>query len=110
MTIATKYAPPNASMPASIANEEMLRFLSFVDQIDSEAEADLHLPHPKPYYRMSIFLLRQHLEAKLVTVTALAAFWIARMALFTHSAGTPSFSNCRAFMMVVAEVRRLRSI
>ena len=73
MTIATKYAPPNATRPAAIANEEMLRFLSFVDQIDSEAEVGLHLPLPKPFYRMSIFILRQHLEAKLVTVTALAA-------------------------------------
>jgi multiple sugar transport system substrate-binding protein len=62
-----------AGQPAVMTNEEMLRFLSFVDAIDAEADLGLHLPSPNACYRMSIFLLRQHLEAKLVTVTALAA-------------------------------------
>ena len=56
-----------------ITTEEMLRFLSFVDQIDMEADTRLQLSSPNALYRMSMFLLRQHLEAKLVTVTALAA-------------------------------------
>ena len=30
---------------------------------------------------------------------AAAALWMARIALFMHSAGTPSFSSCRAFMV-----------
>ena len=63
-----------AAEPAAIiTNEEMLRFLSFVDQIDIEADIGLQLSSSNASYRMSIFLMRQHLEAKLVTVTALAA-------------------------------------
>ncbi|MCB1489747.1 MAG: extracellular solute-binding protein [Bauldia sp.] len=51
----------------------MLRFLNFVDQIDMEADVGLGTSNSNACHRMSIFLLRQHLEAKLVTVTALAA-------------------------------------
>ena len=58
---------------AVMTKEEMLRFLSFVDQIDMEIDVGLKLPNTNACYRMSIFLLRQHLEAKLVTVTALTA-------------------------------------
>jgi multiple sugar transport system substrate-binding protein len=65
---------PAAAEPATImTKEEMLRFLSFVDQIDTEADIGLQLSSSNACYRMSIFLLRQHIEAKLVTVTALAA-------------------------------------
>ena len=56
-----------------ITSEEMLRFLTFVDQLDMEADASLPLSSPNALYRMSIFLLRQHLEGKIVTITALAA-------------------------------------
>src|SRR5436190_21991220 len=73
MNIQTKAVRAPAEQPAIMTNEEMLRFLSFVDEIDTEADLGLHLPSPNACYRMSIFLLRQHLEAKLVTVTALAA-------------------------------------
>jgi len=65
--------PPRSDGSAVMTNEEMLRFLSFVDQIDMEADVGLQLSSVNACYRMSIFLLRQHLEAKLVTVTALAA-------------------------------------
>jgi len=67
--IDTKGAEPQGVL----TNEEMLRFLSFVDQIDIEADIGLQLSSSNACYRMSMFLLRQHLEAKLVTVTALAA-------------------------------------
>ncbi|MEO8666926.1 MAG: extracellular solute-binding protein [Bauldia sp.] len=73
MNIQTTAVRAPAEQPAIMTNEEMLRFLSFVDEIDTEADLGLHLPSPNACYRMSIFLLRQHLEAKLVTVTALAA-------------------------------------
>jgi multiple sugar transport system substrate-binding protein len=65
--------PQAADSAAIMTNEEMLRFLSFVDQIDTEADIGLQLSSSNACYRMSMFLLRQHLEAKLVTVTALAA-------------------------------------
>jgi multiple sugar transport system substrate-binding protein len=73
MDVRVKNPPTHVDQPAVMTNEEMLRFLSFVDQIDSEADIGLQMSSPNACYRMSIFLLRQHLESKLVTVTALAA-------------------------------------
>ena len=70
MNVTTK-AVRAPEQSAVMTNEEMLRFLSFVDQIDAEADIGLGLPNDNACYRMSIFLIRQHLEAKLVTVTAL---------------------------------------
>src|SRR4029079_17388972 len=73
MDIRVKAPEGHTDQPAVMTNEEMLRFLSFVDEIDTETDIGLNLSSPNACYRMSIFLLRQHLEAKLVTVTALAA-------------------------------------
>jgi multiple sugar transport system substrate-binding protein len=68
----TKIQTEGLDPQAVMTTEEMLRFLSFVDQIDIEADIGLELSSSNACYRMSMFLLRQHLEAKLVTVTALA--------------------------------------
>jgi multiple sugar transport system substrate-binding protein len=65
--------PRESDVSDVITSEEMLRFLSFVDQLDMEVEASLPLSSPNPYFRMSVFLLRRHLEGKSVTITALAA-------------------------------------
>ena len=53
--------------------EEMLRFLDLVDEMENETEHALPCRSVDPFYRMTIFLVRQHLEAKLVTITSLAA-------------------------------------
>lgn len=56
-----------------MSKEEMLRFLDFVDELESETEHVLPCRAIDPYYRMTLYLMRQHLEAKTVTITSLAA-------------------------------------
>lgn len=56
-----------------VTKEEMLRFLDFVDEVETEADHVLPCRAVDPFYRMTIFLMRQHLEAKMVTITSLAA-------------------------------------
>lgn len=51
----------------------MLRFLDFMEEIETEAEHVLPVRASDPFLRMTIFLVRQHLEARTVTVTSLAA-------------------------------------
>ncbi|WP_287339003.1 extracellular solute-binding protein [Mesorhizobium sp.] len=56
-----------------LSKEEMLRFLDFLDEFGSEAERSMELMAEPACFRMMSFLVRQHLDAKLVTITALAA-------------------------------------
>jgi multiple sugar transport system substrate-binding protein len=56
-----------------MAKDEMLRFLDFMEEVESEASHVLPLRHADPYYHMTLFLIRQHLAARPVTVTSLAA-------------------------------------
>lgn len=56
-----------------LSKEEMLRFLDFLDELGSEAEQSMELLADPACFRMMGFLVRQHLDAKLVTITALAA-------------------------------------
>lgn len=59
--------------PSPLSKEEMLRFLDFLDELSSETEQAVELMEDPACFRMMGFLVRQHLEAKLVTITALAA-------------------------------------
>src|SRR6056297_1464449 len=53
------------------AKAEMLRILSFLEDFGSELEASNELYAPNPYFRMTLHLIRGHLEAKTVTPTSL---------------------------------------
>ncbi len=92
MDIKVRHTALDASRSAVMTTEEMLRFLNFVDQIDMESDLGLPLSNPNACYRMSIFLLRRHLEAKLVTITALAA-----------ASGAPYATAMRRIHEMVAE-------
>ncbi|MEQ8967274.1 MAG: extracellular solute-binding protein [Azospirillaceae bacterium] len=51
---------------------EMLAVLGFVERSRSPLRDDLGLAEPDPIWRMVVFLVRQHLDAKRVTITSLA--------------------------------------
>ncbi|WP_306119403.1 MULTISPECIES: extracellular solute-binding protein [unclassified Roseitalea] len=51
--------------------DEVLRTLSFVEDFCDELEHALEVSAPNPYFRMSLHLIRSHLEAKTVTPTSL---------------------------------------
>jgi len=53
------------------AKADMLRTLSFLDDVGAEFEAATELHEPNPYFRMTVHLMRGHLEAKTVTPTSL---------------------------------------
>jgi len=53
--------------------DEMLAFMDFLEEIEAEGESVLPLFTPDPYLSMSLFLMRNHLEGKLTTVSSLAA-------------------------------------
>ena len=67
--------PPEAvAMPPAVLNrQEMLRFLDFIEALDDEARDILPLLQTDACFRMTLFLMRQHLQARLTTVTSLAA-------------------------------------
>ena len=56
-----------------LSKEEMLRFLDFLEEFGSEGEQTLDLMADPASFKMMMFLVRQHLEAKLVTSTSLVA-------------------------------------
>ena len=53
------------------ARTEMLQILSFLDKFGDELEDTIALFAPNPYFRMTLHLIRGHLEAKVVTPTSL---------------------------------------
>lgn len=53
------------------AKADMLRIVSFLEDFAAELEASIELYAPNPYYRMSLHLIRGHLDAKTVTPTSL---------------------------------------
>jgi len=61
----------NGALP--VTRDAMLQFLDFMDALEQETDQALPLRHRDPYFHMMLFLIRQHLDAKLVTVTALIA-------------------------------------
>jgi len=67
--------PPTttATQPAVLNRQEMLRFLDFIEEMDDEALEILPLRQIDPWFRMTLFMMRQHLQARLTTVTSLAA-------------------------------------
>jgi multiple sugar transport system substrate-binding protein len=56
-----------------MTREELLRIIDFVEQSRAAADTVEALAAPAPEWRMALFLMRRHLEDKLVTVTSLAA-------------------------------------
>lgn len=50
---------------------DLLRILSFLEDIGGEIESSVELFAPNPYLRMTLHLIRGHLEAKTVTPTSL---------------------------------------
>lgn len=84
-----------------MAKDEMLRLLDFLEELETEAEHVLPLREADPYYHLTLFLVRQHLAARPVTVTSLAA-----------AAPTPYATTMRRIDKMVAQgliVRRPRS-
>ena len=65
--------PPGQQHAAAMAKDEMLRFLDFLEEIEREADHVLPLRNADPYFYFTLFLVRQHLMARPVTVTSLAA-------------------------------------
>jgi len=53
------------------AMPDLLDMVSFLDDLSDEIEATIDLFAPSPFYRMGLHLMRGHLEAKVVTPTAL---------------------------------------
>lgn len=52
--------------------EEMLRFIDFLEEVESEGEHVLPLFTADPYLRMTLFLMRNHIDGKLTTISSLA--------------------------------------
>ncbi|WP_244447099.1 extracellular solute-binding protein [Hoeflea sp. BAL378] len=53
------------------AKTEILQAISFLKDFDDELEGVVDVYAPNPYFRMSLHLIRSHLEAKTVTPTSL---------------------------------------
>jgi len=53
------------------AKSEMLRIVSFLEELGEELEDSSDLFAPGPHFRMALHLIRGHLEAKVVTPTSL---------------------------------------
>lgn len=53
------------------AKTEILQAISFLKDFDDELEDVVEVYAPNPYFRMSLHLIRSHLEAKTVTPTSL---------------------------------------
>ncbi|MGJ3262814.1 MAG: extracellular solute-binding protein [Salinarimonas sp.] len=53
--------------------DEMRAFIDFLEEVEAEEERVLPLVTPDPYLRMTLFLMRNHLEGKLTTISSLAA-------------------------------------
>ncbi|WP_076449516.1 extracellular solute-binding protein [Roseivivax lentus] len=50
---------------------EMLRVLSFLEELGEETETTIDVVEPNPYLRMTLHLIRGHFEAKTITPTSL---------------------------------------
>jgi multiple sugar transport system substrate-binding protein len=72
-TIPPPPGQPDRRRGAAMAKDEMLRLLDFMEEVESEASHILPLRSADPYYHLMLFLVRQHLSARPVTVTSLAA-------------------------------------
>lgn len=57
--------------PATDVPSDMLDVISFLEVFDDELDDTIDFFSPNPYFRMSLHLVRSHLEAKTVTPTSL---------------------------------------
>lgn len=57
---------------AAFTPEETIRFIEFLEEMEAEREGVLPLSTPDPYLRITLFLMRNHLEGKLTTISSLA--------------------------------------
>ena len=60
-------------MHASLATGELLRILSYLEDCSNELETALDLYDPNPVFRMALFAIKGHLEARVMTPTSLIA-------------------------------------
>jgi multiple sugar transport system substrate-binding protein len=63
--------PSGADVPTGSA--ELLRVIGFLEAFTVEVETTLETGAPNPYLNMAITLIRNHLESKMVTASALVA-------------------------------------
>lgn len=61
----------DSHMVSPQAEADMLRVLPFIEELADELEAAVELSAPNPCFRMSLHLIRGHLEAKAITPTSL---------------------------------------
>lgn len=64
--------PRTGSAGLPMASDDMLRFLDFVEDMQRELEHVLPFHTPDAYLHIATHLIRNHLEAKLTTVSSLA--------------------------------------
>ncbi len=64
---------PELRRGAAMAKDEMLRLLDFLEELENEADHGLPLRDADPYFHLTLFMIRQHLTARPITVTSLAA-------------------------------------
>ncbi len=51
---------------------ELLTIIAFIERMRGDTNTCLGLPSPQPLWNMALYLMRRHLEGKLVTVSSLA--------------------------------------
>jgi multiple sugar transport system substrate-binding protein len=54
-------------------NADLLRIIGFIESFNSEVDAALETNAPNPYMNMALHLIRNHLEGKVVTASALVS-------------------------------------
>lgn len=69
MNIQSHHNPDLTSSPQS--KTEMLQILSFLEDFSDELEDTIEVFAPNPFFRMSLHLIRGHMEAKVITPTSL---------------------------------------
>lgn len=62
---------PKATHLTPQAKSEIIQILSFLESFEDEVDGLLEMSAPNPYFKMSSYLVRRHLEAKVVTPTSL---------------------------------------
>ncbi len=60
-------------MHASLATGDLLRILSFLEHCNDELETAVDLHDPNPVFRMALYAIKGHLEARVMTPTSLIA-------------------------------------
>jgi len=60
-------------MHASLATGDLLRILSYLEDSSNELETALDLYDPNPVFRMALYAIKGHLEARVMTPTSLIA-------------------------------------